>query len=175
MIGKLLASFIVICGALAGGIMYYLQVYAFYDEVVPNGFSDVVLTKRLDSNTEPIPYSAFQAINSKSSPIRYRACFQSAKSPAELEADYKKIADAVPLNAPYWFDCFDAKDLGSKIESGDAVSFLSIGNIFYGIDRVVTILPDGSGYSWNRINDCGALAFDGKSLPPDCPLPPESP
>ena len=98
MIGKLLASFIVICGALAGGIMYYLQVYAFYDEVVPNGFSDVVLTKRLGSNTEPIPYSAFQAINSKSSPIRYRACFQSAKSPAELEVDYKKIADAVPLN-----------------------------------------------------------------------------
>ena len=74
MIGKFLASFIVICGALAGGSMYYLQVFAFYDEVVPNGFSDVVLTKRLDNNTEPIPYSAFQAINSRNSgsidPIR---------------------------------------------------------------------------------------------------------
>ena len=174
MTGKFLASFIVICGVLAGGGMYYLQVYAFYDEVVPNGSSDVVLTKQSDSIAEPIAYSEFQAINSKSSPIRYRACFQSAKSPTELGAVYKTIDDAVPLNAPSWFNCFNAKDLGSKIEKGDAVSFLAIENIVYGIDRVVTILPNGSGYSWNRINHCGERVFDGKSLPPGCALPPES-
>jgi hypothetical protein len=47
MMGKFLASFIVVCGVLAGGGMYYLQVYAFYDAVVPNGSSDVVLTKKI--------------------------------------------------------------------------------------------------------------------------------
>ena len=174
MMGKFLASFIVICGLLAGGFMYYLQVYAFYDKVVPNGSSDVVLTKQVDSIAEPIAYSNFQGIDSKSSPIRYRDCFQSAKSPAELGTVYKIIDDAVPLNAPSWFKCFNAKELGLKIEAGEAVSFLAIANIVYGIDRVVTILPDGLGYSWNRINNCGERAFDGKPLPPGCPLPPES-
>jgi hypothetical protein len=87
---------------------------------------------------------------------------------------YKTIDDAVPLNAPGWFKCFKAKELGAKIEAGEAISFLSIENLVYGIDRVVTILPDGSGYSWNRINRCGERAFDGKPLPLGCPLPPES-
>lgn len=174
MMGKFLASFIVVCGVLAGGGMYYLQVYAFYDAVVPNGSSDVVLTKKLDSIAEPIAYTNFQAIDSKSSPIRYRACFQSSQSPVELGSVYKTIDDAVPLNAPSWFKCFKAKELGSKIEAGEAVSFLAIENIVYGIDRVVTILPNRLGYSWNRINNCGKRAFDGKPLLPGCPLPPES-
>ena len=174
MMGKFLASVIVICSIVAGGGMYYLQVYAFYDKVVANGSSDVVLTKQSDSTAESIDYSDFQAIDSKSSPIRYRACFQSAKSPAELATVYKTIDDAVPLNAPSWFKCFKAKELGPKIKAGEAVSFLALENIVYGIDRVVTILSDGSGYSWNRINHCGERAFDGKPLPPGCPLPPES-
>lgn len=173
MMGKFLASFIVTCGILAGGGMYYLQVYAFYEVIVPNGSSDVVLTTQADSIAEPIVYSDFQAIDSNSSPIRYRACFQSFTTAAELSTMYKTIDDAVPLNAPGWFKCFKAKELGAKIEAGKAISFLAIENLVYGIDRVVTILPDGSGYSWNRINRCGGRAFDGKPLPVGCPLPPK--
>ena len=174
MTGKLLASFLVICG-LAGGIgMYYFQVYAFYHLVTPNGSNDVVLMTKVGGESQAIPYVGFQAIDSHSSPIRYRACFNTQTKSANLSHKYKVINDAVPLNAPRWFKCFDAKKIGAAIEEGTAISFLSIEHLFYGIDRVVTILPNGQGYAWNRINYCGQLAFDGKSLPPDCPSPPES-
>ena len=47
-------------------------------------------------------------------------------------------------------------------------------NVSYGIDRIVSVLDDGRGYAWNKINRCGKIAFAGKPLPPDCPTPPES-
>ena len=174
MIGKLLASFIVICGLVGGIGMYYFQVYAFYHLVTPNGSNDVVLMTKVGSKSQAIHYFGFQAIDSDSSPIRYRACFNTKINSARLSQKYKVINDAVPLNAPRWFKCFDAQKIGAAIEDGTAISFLSIEHLFYGIDRVVTILPNGKGYAWNRINNCGKRAFDGKSLPPDCPAPPES-
>ena len=172
--GKLLASFIVICGLIGGAGMYYFQVYAFYYIVFPNGSNDVVLTSRISGGSEAIAYYGFEAIDSESSPIRYRACFTTETEARDLIEKYKVIDDAVPLNAPRWFKCFDAKKIGAAIEDGTAISFLSIQHLIYGIDRVVTILPNGQGYAWNRINHCGKRAFDGKSLPPDCPPPPES-
>ena len=172
--GKLLASFIVVCGLVGGVGMYYLQVYAFYRTITPNGSSDVVLTNNINGESQAIAYFAFQAIDSESSPIRYRACFKTEINAAQLSEKYQVIDDAVPLNAPRWFKCFDAKKIGAAIEDGTAISFLSIQDLIYGIDRVVTILPNGQGYAWNRINQCGKHAFDGKSLPPDCPPMPES-
>ena len=69
---------------------------------------------------------------------------------------------------------FDAEEIGAAIETGEAVSFLALKDVIYGIDRVATILSDGRGFAWNRINHCGEKAFNGKRLPPDCSLPPES-
>ena len=92
----------------------------------------------------------------------------------ELQKKYVEIDDAVPLHAPGWFDCFDAEEIGAAIEAGEAISFLALKDVTYGIDRVATILPDGRGFAWTRINHCGEKAFDGKPLPPDCPQPPES-
>ncbi|MAI58764.1 MAG: histidine kinase [Rhodobacteraceae bacterium] len=175
MTGKLLASFIIISGLICGIGMYYFQVYAFYHTVIPNGSNDVVLMDRAGGESQAIAYFGFQAIDSLSSPIRYRACFKTETKISHLRNRYKMIDDAVPLNAPRWFECFDAKKIGAAIEDGTADSFLSIQHVIYGIDRIVTILPNGQGYSWNRINHCGKRAFDGKSLPPDCPPPPESP
>jgi hypothetical protein len=54
--------------------------------------------------------------------LRFRACF-TLPNPGELTA---LIADAPePLNAPGWFDCFDAEAIGAAIKSGAAVAFLS--------------------------------------------------
>ena len=174
MTGKFLAGFIVICGLIGGAAMYYLQVYAYYDDVVPNGTSDVVLIHMDTGESTPIAYQQFKAIDAQSSPIRYRACFSTSVPLEKLRDTFVVIEDAVPLHAPGWFDCFDAEDIGDSIEMGQAVAFLSVKDVIYGIDRVTTILPDGRGFAWNRINHCGQKAFDGKKLPPDCPPPPES-
>ena len=154
--------------------MYYLQVYAYYSTVVPNGSTDVVLKPLDGSVAQAIAYSDYKAIDSNSSPIRYRACFTAENTADELKALYVTIKDAEPLVAPGWFDCFDAKEIGAAIESQSATSFLSIENVSYGIDRIVSVLDDGRGYAWNKINRCGKIAFAGKPLPPDCPTPPES-
>ena len=154
--------------------MYYLQVYAYYSTVVPNGSTDVVLKPLDGSVAQAIAYSDYKAIDSNSSPIRYRACFTAENTADELKALYVTTKDAEPLVAPGWFDCFDAKEIGAAIESQSATSFLSIENVSYGIDRIVSVLDDGRGYAWNKINRCGKIAFAGKPLPPDCPTPPES-
>ena len=172
--GKFLAIVLVTCGIIAGGAMYYLQVYAYYSTVVPNGSTDVVLKPLDGSVAQAIAYIDYKAIDSNSSPIRYRACFTAENTADELKALYFTTKDAEPLVAPGWFDCFDAKEIGAAIESQSATSFLSIENVSYGIDRIVSVLDDGRGYAWNKINRCGKIAFAGKPLPPDCPTPPES-
>ena len=172
--GKFLAIVLVTCGIIAGGAMYYLQVYAYYSTVVPSGSTDVVLKPLDGSVAQAIAYSDYKAIDSNSSPIRYRACFTAENTADELKALYVTTKDAEPLVAPGWFDCFDAKEIGAAIESQSATSFLSIENVSYGIDRIVSVLDDGRGYAWNKINRCGKIAFAGKPLPPDCPTPPES-
>ena len=172
--GKFLAIVLVTCGIISGGAMYYFQVYAYYSTVVPNGSTDVVLKPLDGSVAQAIAYIDYKAIDSNSSPIRYRACFTAENTADELKALYVTIKDAEPLVAPGWFDCFDAKEIGAAIESQSATSFLSIENVSYGIDRIVSVLDDGRGYAWNKINRCGKIAFAGKPLPPDCPTPPES-
>ncbi|MFZ8867491.1 MAG: DUF6446 family protein [Paracoccaceae bacterium] len=173
MTGKLLALSIILAAMVAGISIYYLQIYAFYDEVVADGKTDVVLTRRGDGAVTPIAYQDFQAIDSSSSPIRYRACFKTSEPLAALQSKFVTLETAEPLVAPKWFDCFDAAFLGAQIEQGKARAFLAVENLTYGIDRIVTILPDGRGYAWTKINRCGKVVFDGKTAPEDCPKPVE--
>ncbi|MBR9652828.1 DUF6446 family protein [Thalassovita aquimarina] len=173
MIGKLLAGFIVVTALLAGVAMYYLQVYAYYDEVAASGTNDVQMTSLVSGLPEPILYDGFKAIDSDSSPIRYRACFTTRMSQAMLTETYELYDGAVPLVAPGWFDCFDAKALGAELENGTALAFAGQRNIQYGVDRVVAVTADGRGYVWHQINHCGEVVFDGKPAPEDCPTPPE--
>ena len=171
--GKVLTVLLVVC-ALAGGIfMYYQQVYAYYYEVKPNGTSDVQITSLTTGAPEPIVYEDFRAIDADCSPIRYRACFTTPLSLDQIRKTYVADADAVPLTAPGWFDCFDAKELGAAIEDGTALAFLGKENVEYGIDRIVAVRDDGRGWAWNQINRCGAIVFDGKPAPDDCSPPPE--
>jgi len=171
--GRIVAGFLVLSGVVAGIAMYYLQVYAFYDEVSADGQTDVQLTSLVSGVPEPILYDGFQAIDSDSSPIRYRACFETSQSLAQLSETFVPYEAAEPLNAPGWFDCFDADALGADLASGEAIAFLGTENLRYGIDRVVAVYPDGRGFAWHQINRCGAVVFDGKPAPADCPTPPE--
>ena len=172
MASKLLVIGIVVIALISGAAIYYLQVYAYYEDVVSQGETDVQLTALMSGAPEPILYDAFQAITATSSPIRYRACFTTPQSIALLSETYELYEKAEPLVAPSWFECFDAKTIGTGLESGEAVAFLGEQNIQYGIDRVVAVLPDGRGFAWHQINECGAEVFDGKPVPEGCPANP---
>jgi hypothetical protein len=86
-----------------------------------------------------------------------------------LSESYELFDDAVPLLAPKWFDCFNAATIGQDLETGAAVAFMGARNFEYGIDRVVAIYPDGRGYMWHQINDCGDKNYDGSPVDPTCP------
>lgn len=174
MTGKIIGVIIVLTALVGGVALYWLQVYGFYDEVQASGAKDdVQLTLLVTGEPEPILYDNFQAIDADSSPIRYRACFTTEMSAPLLTETYEMVEHAEPRNAPGWFDCFDAKEIGRALEQGEALAFIGQREVIYGIDRLVAILPDGRGFVWHEINACGEIAFDGDPLPAHCPPKPE--
>ena len=164
--GRFLVILLLVSGALGGVGMWYLQVYAFYD-VLPQQDS-VALTPASEDTPRDISVTGFQGIDANSSPIRYRACFT-----LNEQGDFAPYDNPTPLNAPGWFDCFDATAIGAALESGDAQAVMAQANITYGVDRVAAIFPDGRGYVWHQINPCGTAFFNGDPLPADCPPPPK--
>jgi hypothetical protein len=158
--------------AAAGIGMYYLQVYAFYEELEGDQAGPVTLAL-IEGGSETLPASDLHTIARDSSPISFRACWQSSETPEELALRFVPFEDPRPPNAPGWFDCFDARAIGEALEAGEARAFLGVKDIRYGIDRVVAVLPDGRGFSWHQINACGEVVFDGDPPPPGCPPLPE--
>ena len=172
--GKILSVVLVASGLAAGGAMYYLQVYGFYQNVALQPGRDVMLVPLGGAAPQPIAYSDFQAIDADSSPIRYRACFRTDLPEEEIAAACQPYEGAEPLEAPGWFDCFDADEIGAALEAGEAMAYLSVANITYGVDRIAAVFPDGRGYVWHQINHCGEVVFDGRPAPEGCPTPPET-
>ncbi len=172
MSGKIVALILVVSGLIAGAAMYYFQVYAFYDTVSAEA-SEVRLTSVATGEPEAIGAENVRAIDADSSPLRYRACFETGLSQAMLTESYVVYEGAVPNVAPGWFDCFDAAAIGAALEQGTATAFLGESDIHYGFDRLVAIGEDGRGFVWHQINACGQAFFDGDPLPQDCPPPPE--
>lgn len=164
--GRFLVALLLLCTVLAGGGMYYLQVYAYYQTL--SAQDSVALTPMGALAPQDFAVTNFEGIDSDSSPIRFRACFDIATDPAALSP----YDGATPLIAPGWFDCFDAGTLTAALADGRAQAVLGQANIIYGIDRVVA-LWDGRGYSWHQINACGQAHFDRDPVPAGCPNPPE--
>lgn len=150
--GKIIAGFLVLTGLVAGIAMYWLQVYAFYDEVKFTPGAEMLLTSVESGLPEAILAEGIEGIDSDSSPIRFRACFTTPMTQAMLTETYKIYPDPTPLLAPSWFDCFDAETIGAALESGEAIAFLGQSNIHPGVDRVVAVFADGRGYAWHQLN-----------------------
>jgi hypothetical protein len=166
---RLMAGSLVLSGVLAGAGIYYTQVYAFYDEVAAQGPSDVTLVPQDGGAPVPVAHDGFEAIDSDSSPIRFRACFQTETPLDALSADFTPYENAIPRNAPHWFSCFDAAAIGAALEAGTARAFLGQKNIGYGVDQVVVVTEAGQGYIWHELNDCGEKAYDGTVVGEECP------
>lgn len=150
--GKLVGSFVVVTALIFGAVVYYTQVYAFYDEVAGEDAA-ISLTNIATGEPEPILVQDFEGIDGSSSPIRYRACFTAQMSFAAITETYAPYDGATPLTAPGWFDCFDANAIGEALEAGDAFAFLGEKDIHDGVDRVVAIFPDGRAYAWHQLNE----------------------
>lgn len=164
--GKFLAVLLLGSAMGAGVFMYYTQVYAYYEEVTVN---DVQLVSVVDNLPESISFDNFEAIDATSSPIRYRACFNTDLSLPLLTETYVLLDTAKVRNAPSWFDCFDAATIDAELQAGTALPFLGEKNIHFGVDRIVVITNDGRGYIWHDTNDCGDKAYDGTIVGEECP------
>ena len=157
--GKILASVIVISAIVAGAALYYLQVYAYYEEVTYSaepsmqGETQIQLTSLESNLPEPILVEDFQGIDADSSPLRFRACFTTPQSQAMLTETYVTMEDAVPLTGPKWFGCYDAVEVGEALEAGEAIAFLGEASIHDGVDRVVAVFPDGRAFVWHQLNE----------------------
>jgi hypothetical protein len=69
-----------------------------------------------------------------------------------LSETYRLYDNPTPLNAPGWFDCFDAAAIGAALEKGEALAFLAEAEIRPGVDRVVAVFADGRAYAWHQLN-----------------------
>jgi hypothetical protein len=169
--GRVLIVALLLTALAMGAGMYWLQVYAYYDELSAEEAGPVTLVGA--DGAEAIAVSDLRAIDSDSSPIRYRSCFATSEPLDALAQRFEAYADPTPLNAPGWFDCYDAEEIGGALEAGEARAFLSVKDVHYGVDRVVAVLPDGRGFAWQQINPCGAVVFNGDPAPEGCPPVPE--
>ncbi|MBA3909400.1 MAG: histidine kinase [Rhodobacter sp.] len=151
--GRLAVGAMLLIAALGGVVMWYLQVYAFYEPVTFQPGQEIRLTPIIGATPEAIPAENATGIDSESSPIRFRACFTTTLSLAELTETYQTYEGAEPLIAPGWFDCFDARAIGTALERGEALAFLSEAGIRPGVNRVVAVFPDGRAYAWHQLND----------------------
>lgn len=151
MSGKIIGIFIVITALIAGAALYWLQLYAYYDDVSLN--TELRMTNVVTGEPEVVLYENFQGIDADSSPLRFRGCFTTTMSLAMLTETFKTYEQATPLTAPGWFDCFDASQIGAALEAGEAIAFLGKRDIQDGVDRVVAIFPDGRGYAWHQLNE----------------------
>ena len=151
---------------LFGLTLWYFQNYAYYQK---NQLSELSVKLALNEGIELVKLNNVQSINSKTSPLKFRSCFELKHDFLKSVEKYSSYADATPLRAPGWFKCFDVKSLTADLKSGFAKSYLSIANIEYGIDRVIAVYPNGTAYSWHQINECGSASFAGDALPENCP------
>ncbi|TDL79801.1 histidine kinase [Palleronia sediminis] len=165
MIARIAIVVVLVGSVLAGAGMYYLQVFHWYERVEPR---DILLTAR-GGEEVPLPVSNIEAIDAESSPLRFRACFDTTAEPRALTDSFTLYEGAEPLTAPFWFDCYDASAIAADLSEGRAQAFLGIKNVGYGVDRIVAVTEGGRGYVWHQLNDCGELAYDGTQVGEDCP------
>mgnify|MGYP001059694321 CR=1 FL=1 len=151
--GKIVAGFIVLTGAAAGLLIWWLQVYAFYQPVAFGDGNDILLTTVAGGAPEAILYENAEGIDADSSPLRFRACFTVPLSLGLLTETYQIYDNPTPTVGPGWFDCYNAETIGAALEKGQAIAFLSVHDIHPGVDRVVAVMEDGRAFAWHQLND----------------------
>ncbi len=171
--GKIVAGGLVVSSILFGIGLWYATNHAYYKPIEENTTQANISLVNYQGIQENVLASDFEGIDGEMSPLKFRACFKTPLSLAMMTETFEIYENPVPINAPGWFECFDAQQIGLDLENGTAFAFLSEANFQYGFDRVAAIYPDGRGYSWTQINECGLADAEGDPLPAHCPPAPE--
>lgn len=175
---RLAIVFILGSGLLAGIGLTYLQSYAGWEELDAAQVGNVQLQSVTTGELDSIIAENVTGLDTVQDGVRlsgavsFRACFTTPQSIAMLSETYVIADNAEPLTSPRWFDCYNALEVGTALETGDAVAFRGAENITYGVDRMVAVFPDGRGFVWHQLNDCGDALFAGDTPPETCPEPP---
>ncbi|KIT17197.1 DUF6446 family protein [Jannaschia aquimarina] len=165
--GKVVVILLLATAILGGVGIWYTQTWAFWAPVE----GPVTLTLAEGQDLMMLPASDVSAIRSASSPLGFRACFTHGLDTGALADTLpaERREGVAPTVAPGWFDCFDAAAIGALLEEGGARAYTAYPNVAYGVDRIVALAPDGRGWAWHELNDCGDRAYDGSPLGPACP------
>ena len=125
-------------------ILFYFQNFAFYERVETKN--------RLLIQEKVFEVKNYYGIDASSSGLKLRECFTVSDESFDIKG-LTRYQKPTPLNAPFWFECFDAESIAKDLNTNKAVAFLSKKEEFDGIDKVIAIYPDGTGYQWRQLND----------------------
>ena len=121
--------------------LIWTQFFAYYHRVTG--------IEALDVAGRDVPVSGYQGIDGTSSPLKLRGCMLLETSAL---MGLPPAVDAAPLTAPFWFRCFDARQLGEDIASGAATAYAAARDTPEGFDRMLAVYPDGRAYLWRQLN-----------------------
>lgn len=121
--------------------LWYMQFYAFYFEL-PEAPSVTVADRT-------VPVQDFSGIDADTSPIKLRTCM--TLDPQLLDG-LPPAEDPDPLVAPSWFECFDARSIGTALEAGTAKAYLAASDEFHGTVRMVAVFDDGRAFMWRQLS-----------------------
>lgn len=121
--------------------LWYTQMYAFYNDLPET--SEITVAERT------IPVTKFTGVDANTSPIKYRACME---VDPETFNGLPAADKPVPLVAPHWFECFDARAIGKALEAGEATAYLAASEEYDGSERFIAVYPDGRAYMWRQLS-----------------------
>ena len=154
-----------LASGLVGGVgLWWTQTHQYWD-TDPEAVIQVTDTGGAVTTFE---LRFLQAIRSASSPLGFRACFETTARP-DLPNTLIVVEKPEPTVPPGWFDCFAPRAIADSIRAGEATAYIGVKNIAYGVDRIVAIYPDGRGYAWHELNNCGRKTYDGTVVGENCP------
>ncbi len=139
--GKYIVIPLLLFAVFFGAILFYFQEYAFYEKIY--GIKSVKVSNKV------ISVSNYIGIDSETSGLKLRGCFDVDVSDFN---NFDIYDGATPLKAPFWFECFDYKELQIALNEKLASAFLAEVNEKDGIDRVIAVFADGKAYQWRQLN-----------------------
>ena len=142
MTGKITVILFIMITLIFGIVFFYFQTYAYYLKVSSK--------EQIVVNKTQIKVEDYIGIRSDVSNLKLRGCFNVDPSAFEF---FVTSIKASPLSAPFWFECFDYKEIQSDIYNGTLKAYLAEENEYPGIDRYVAISINGIGYEWRQLNE----------------------
>lgn len=140
MSGRRLVTGFLIFLVLFVAALVWAQFFAFYHRVEGVEALTVAGTR--------VPVTAYEGIDSDSSPLKLRGCMR--LDPAAV-ADLPPAPEATPLVAPFWFGCFDAGELTGDLERGAARAVAVARDEPEGFDEMLAVYPDGRAFLWRQL------------------------